>query len=75
MLDLLNFIRFFHLQSFVLYSMALTVCGEFHSFTNWLNVSEVNCVPLSDTKICGSPYLAKSDLRTSTIRSLDVVDS
>ena len=41
---------------------------------NWLNVSEVNWVPLSDTTICGILYLANSDHKIPTVRSFDVLD-
>ena len=44
------------------------------TIANWLNVSEVNCVPLLDIRICDIPYLAKGDVEISIVCSLDVVD-
>ena len=45
---------------------------NFITIANWQNVSEVNCVPLLDIRICGIPYLGKN-VEISIVCSLDVV--
>ena len=41
---------------------------------NWVNSSEVNCVPLSETNCSGNPYREKRERITSMVLSQVVLD-